>query len=127
MSSWALKAATLLTTSYVASSHMLIGGASSVTIETDLDTTVDYTSIQHMIEVSADATAWVTVSPSTDQSGIAPHSTTLANIGDPTDGMYAFTVPIPHGGYTSLRIQTKRTGGTAIGKVATKAYLGGQT
>ena len=64
---WALRAAAVLTTSYVASSHMDSRGAPKVGIWIALDS-VDYTSIEYAVEGSHDASTWfqIDVTPTFD-------------------------------------------------------------
>lgn len=121
---WALRAALVLTASYVASSHMPCGPNASIGIVVTC-ASVDYTSIQTIPQVSMDGgTTWVDVA----SKGVtlpAAHSMTLANLSSATAGSYLIEVPTTAGALLA-RVLIKRTGGTAVGTVAVNGYGGGQ-
>jgi len=121
---WALRAALVLTTSYVASSHMPCGPNATVGFVVTC-ASVDYTSIQTIPQVSMDAgTTWVDV-PTLRVTLPAAHSMTLANLSSATAGSYLIEIGVNTCALIA-RVLIKRTGGTAVGTVAVNGYGGGQ-
>lgn len=118
LTSWALRAADVLTTSYVASDHMKTEGGRSVLFDVEYDENIDYTSIELIPQGSPDGTTWFDLTDA--------ESKTLANaFATPgTAGNVAFTADIRYGGIRFVRCAIKRTGGTAVGTVAVTGYLG---
>ena len=117
----AMRAAAVLTTSLVASSHMIVESNASGAVRVTC-ASVDYTSIQTLLQGSRDASAWFDI-PERGATVIAAHSQTLANLASATDGAYLIPFSVAEG-VLYVRCQIKRTGGTAVGTVAVDGWGG---
>ena len=116
--SWALRDAAVLTTSYVASSHMPCEEAPSVGFWVAYSATIDYTSIEVIVQASLDGTAYFDVAASA--------SYTIANLGSGAGAAGGVLVKGDMSpGARFARILVKRTGGTAVGTVTITGVAGG--
>lgn len=121
--SHALRAAAVLTTSYVASSHMPVGGAATVGFIVTC-ASVDYTSIEIIVQGSYDATTFFDIPSSYHPTAVAAHSQTLANLSAADTVNYLVEAPVSSGRILYVRVLAKRTGGTAVGTVAITGHTG---
>lgn len=116
---WTLRAAAVATTSYVATSHLNCPSAATIVFHATF-ASVDYISLSFVVQVSVNATDWVTLP--FDSLSVAK-TYTLADFPVATDGAIAIPVSTSAGAYYA-RLMLKRAGGTAVGTVAVTAFLG---
>jgi hypothetical protein len=125
---WTLRAAAVLTTSFVDTSHIPCDGAKSVGFFITC-AAVDYTSIEVVYEVSYDGSLWFAI-PAREPvaAGIAvagpfTDSFVLASFRSATATKIAVGVSVPFG-VRFARASLKRTGGSATGTVLVEAIEG---
>lgn len=117
LSAAALRAAAVLTTSYVAGDHIDVGARGSVGFHVAYDASIDYTSIECIPQVSVDGSTWFDAADAI--------SKTIANLfgGASSAGGFAVVTEVKAGARYA-RLAIKRTGGTAVGTVTVTGYAG---
>lgn len=112
-----LRAAAVLTDSYVASSHMPCDAVPCVGAWVAYNAAIDYTSIQTIPQGSYDGTAWFDLA--------AADSKTIASLGSGASAAGGFTVKADVSpGVRFFRVLIKKTGGTAVGAVSVTGITG---